>query len=212
MPDLTEVDSIDQMSELSAIQNNLIDVEVFDQLNISIKNQYINFQNLGVDLLKNIKDPKILEYILNEFTQYVNDYITPITDIYDNTYDNSTLKLRVYSFICIDCYLTITPSFLEAIKVFDYNSFESYYINVLKSDSSYFKANFVKIIKNIKTNIEKLKTLDESIKNDRNYQELLNKYTFYLQLMNFGNIENFLENYFKPMLSTNENDIIWRIS
>jgi hypothetical protein len=212
MPDLMEVDSIDQMNEINVIQNNLIDVEVFNDINREIKKQYMEFQNLGTNLLNDIEDPKILDYVLTEFIDYVNNYITPITELYSNKYDNLKLKLRVYSFICVDCYLTITPSFLETVNVFDYPSFESYYYNTLKGDSSFFKANFVKVIKNIKTNIEKLKTLDDNIKNDRNYRELLNKYNFYVQLMNFGNVENFLENYFKPMLIINENDIIWRIS
>lgn len=212
MPELAEVDSIDHISERDVIQNNLVDVEEFESINLGIKDQYINFQNLGVNLLKNIKDPKISEYVSDEFLQYTNDYITPVTDFYNNKYNNSLLKSRVYSFICIDCYLTIIPSFLEEIKVFDYNSFEKYYNNVLKSNSSFFKANFVRIIKDIKTNIEKLKTLDDSIKTDRNYKDLLDKYNFYVQLINFGDIEQFLENYFKPMFAANEDDIIWRLS
>lgn len=208
--DLIEVDSINDLKN----QENVINGEILQNHNSNIKEQYLEFINLGTNLLDNIEDQNILSIVLSEFLEYVHENITPVTNFeqYDIEGDSIEIGTKIYNFLCVDCYNTIIPNFLEIIQVSTFEEFETYYLKQLKGDSSFFKANFVKSIQTIKNNIQKLQKLDKTIKNDKNYQDLLEKYKFYVQLMNFGNVQNFLDNYFKPVFAKNESDIIWRIS
>jgi len=185
--------------------------EIFHNVNESIKKQYLEFTDLGNDLISEVENQHIKQIVLSEFLEYFHNNISPIED-YTNNQDSVELGIKIYNFLCIDFYNTILPSFLESVNVSSFEEFESYYLNNLNGNDAYFKANFVRSIRTIRDNIDKLKGLDKSIGNDKNYQCLLKKYVYYVELMNFGHIDNFLENFFKPVLAKNESDIMWRIS
>jgi len=211
MSDLQEVESLEDLSPGNKIQ--YIDYNEFHSTNEIITNQYIEFENLGINLINDIKDKKIRKIVLSEFINHFHENISPIIDFQKTQIDGDEdkLGLKVYTFLCIDCYLTIIPKFLEGLNIYSINEFERYYYETLDADPSNFKANFVKSIQDLYKNIKNLESLDKTIKNDENYKKLVKKYEFYISLMNFGNINNFLNNYFRPVLSKNEVDIAWRI-
>lgn len=204
---ISEVDSIYDLNQ----KQKHFDFELFNNINAIIKDQYINLDNLGVNLLFDNEyeiEENILSPILNELLDYTHEFITPI---FEFNYDLE-LGRMIYEFTCVDCYNTIIPAFLENINVYSYESFELYFKKKLKSNNNYFKANFVKSIQNILINIKKLEAFDDKIKDDENYKKLIDRYDYYVNLMNFGNTSGFLENYFLPILSKNEYDLISKIS
>jgi len=212
MPDLQETESVENLSKRE--RDQLLDYDRYVSINEMLKNQYIEFEDLGTNLLSDIEDKQILNAVLTDFTDYFHNNISPIVEYQKSQIDGNTdqLGLKVYKFLCVDCYLTIIPKFLEELKIYSINDFERYYYETLDATPSSFKANFVRSIRDLYNNIKKLEKLDKTIKNDGNYKDLIRKYEFYIELMNFGNIDNFLNNYFRPVLSKNENDITWRIN
>ena len=191
------------------------DQNTLDDLNNNIKNQYIEFNDLGIDLIENINNTQIVNIILEEFVDYVNEYITPVMNFKESeifgTLNKTNLGLKLYNFLIIDCHITIIPNFLDINHISTFLEFERFYNISLKHDPSLFKANFIKSIQKILNNIQKLEKLDKTIKYDKNYKLLVKKYQFYIESINFGNIDNFLDNYFNPMLSKNIDDILIRI-
>ena len=210
--DLQEIDSIEHVNPEKL--PNVINRDVFESYNDNLKQQYVEFINLGSNILENVEDELVMSLLLKEFLEHVHNHFSPILDYYENQLNTNFINLgkQIYEFFCVDCYTTIIPGFLENIKVINLEEFERYYSKKLNNTPAYFKGNFVKSIQNIEKNIQNLKSLDKNIKYDKNYQKLLSKYNFYVQLMNFGHIDNFLENYFKPVLAKNESDIVWRVS
>jgi len=211
MPDLQETESLEDLSNQDKSQ--ILDYDKYESVNEMLKNQYIEFENLGINILEDVNNKQVINAVLSDFVDYFHNSISPIMD-YQKSQINGDIEdigLKVYKFLCIDCYLTIIPRFLDEQKLFTITEFERYYHDTLNLKSSNFKANFVKSIQDLYKNIKKLESLDKTIKNDENYKELIEKYKFYIDLMNFGNIDNFLNNYFRPVLLKNGKDMMWRI-
>jgi hypothetical protein len=185
------------------------DLDKYYQLNNTIKDQYINLNNLGVNFLSDDEYPDdVMSMVLNELLDYTHEHITPILE-FEHTIE---LGKTIYEFVCVDCFNTIVPAFLEANNLYSYDSFELYFNKKLKGNVNYFKANFAKAIQNIIINLRKLEVLDKKIINDSDYNNLLDRYEFYLNLINFGNSASFIENYFVPLLAKNEYEIISKIA
>lgn len=212
MSDLQEIESIENLPKRE--QRNFLDYDKYYAVDEMLKNQYIEFENLGISVLDEVDDDEVIKRLMTEFAEYFHINISSIVNYEENELDGSIDKLgkKVYKFLCIDCYLTLIPRFLEELKIYTISEFDRYYYQTLNGNVDKFKANFVRSIQSMCKNIKQLEKLDKTIKNDSNYMELINKYEFYIKLMNFGNIENFLNNYFRPVLSKNENDIAWRIN
>ena len=189
------------------VNQNKIDDIIFDQLNEIIKNQYINFNNLGSNLLDHITDP-YKQLILDDLITYYSENYSPLSIELHNTTD---LGLKLYSFICIDFYNTILPSFLEYNNFFSYIEFEKYINNRINNIEN-VKINFIKIIQEIILKFNNLQKLDQFISKDEKFIELINKYDFYQILFNMVDIKQLLENYIMPMFIKNEEDTIWKIN
>ena len=144
---------------------------------------------------------------------YVNDNYMSIVD-----FDSSIIlpqKLLetgnfVYNFICVDCYNTIIPNFLNYANCNSLESFDSLIQNKFRGDYSLVKANLVKIIKNIIDELLKLQRIDASVQTDEMYQKLLFKFSYYMELVDFGDTEKFTNNYIRPLLTKNIDSILWR--
>jgi len=184
-----------------------IDYVVFDQLNEIIKKQYIDFNNLGSDLLKSINDP-YKQMILDDLIIFYNDNYSPLAT---ELHDPKDLGLKLYSFICIDFYNTILPSFLEYNNINNYSEFEIYLSNKMKYDMANIKIQFIKIIQEIILKFNNLQKLDKFISNDTQFIDIVEKYNFYQILLNMADIQLLLENYIIPVFIKNEEDTIWKI-
>jgi tetratricopeptide (TPR) repeat protein len=210
--DLNSIDVIENISP-TLIPDNYTDYSELVETENTIKQQYVNLENLGINLINNI-NPLFISTIYAELLNYTNNNYLSIVD-----YDASIIlpeKLlevgeNVYNFICVDCYNMIIPQFLIATGCTSLESFDLLIKNKYKNDYSIVKANLVKTINNIIDELLKLQRLDKTIQTDEKYQKLLRKCTYYIELVDFGNTEKFINNYVRPLLVKNLSSILWRI-
>lgn len=213
--DMNTIESITHAS-IADLQNdnNILDREELEAVNNEIKDQYVNFNNLGQDILKSIEN-KLKSHILGEMLEYVNNNYTAIIN-----YDESMISVNkrievgtyVYKFFVVDCYNSLLPNYLNSINVSSIEQFDLYLKNVLDNDATNFKTNFIKVIQAVVNTLAKLGGLDRKIIKDANYQEIIRRYGFYIELINYGDTNDFLFNYIKPVLIKNMQDIVWRMS
>ena len=202
----------DSIHDIKSIDS--IDGDYLNRIRAIIEGQYIDFDNLGINMVDKI-ELKYQIILIDEFFEYVHNQYTPIVN-YDQAMIAPNIKyivgLKVYQFISSDFYLTIFPSLLEELNTYSYN--ELYRYVEINSDENYqkIKASIIKCIKRIYDNVKKLEGIDKNIVKDRNFKELLDKYSFYIKLINFGNIDNFVNNFCLPMFEVNEYEIISKLS
>ena len=207
-----DFNSVDSVYNLTTIPDNFMSDEDLETNEEVIQNQYINFNNLGVNLIDNL-DSIYKSNIYANMLDYVNDNYLSIVD-----FDSSVIlpqKLMetgnyIYNFVTIDCYNTILPNFLNHMNCNSLDGFDSLIQNKFKSDYSLVKANLVKIIKNVTDELLKLQRIDTSVQKDEMYQKLLFKFSYYMELVDFGDTEKFVNNYIRPLLVKNIDSILWR--
>ena len=207
-----DLNDIDDIKNVAIVPLNYVDYLELEANEGVIIDQYENFNNMGIDLITNIDKTFISDIYLN-MLDYVNDNYMSIVDL-----DGSIIlpqKLLetgnfVYNFICVDCYNTIIPNFLNYANCNSLESFDSLIQNKFRGDYSLVKANLVKIIKNIVDELLKLQRIDASVQTDVMYQKLLFKFSYYMELVDFGDTEMFTNNYIRPLLTKNIDSILWR--
>ncbi len=208
-----DMNSLDSIENAILIPNNFISDEELSSYESIIIDQYVNFNNLGINLINNV-DKAYTSDIFANMLDYVNDNYLSIVD-----FDSSIIlpqKLietgsAVYNFICVDCYNTVIPNFLNNTNCTTLDSFDSLIQYKFKGDYSLVKAHLVKIIKNVVDELLKLQRIDISVQKDEMYQKLLFKFTYYMELIDFGDTELFVNNYIRPLLAKNLDSILWRI-
>ena len=207
--DLNDIDSI---KNVMIVPQNFVNYEELEANEEVIKDQYINFNNLGVDLISNI-DRTFLPDIYANMLDFVNETYLSITDFDTSTVLPSKLMETgkiIYEFVCIDCYNTIVPNFLNHMNCSSLDNLDYLIQTKFKGDYSLVKANLVKIIKNITDELLNLQRIDSSVQTDVMYQKLLFKYSYYMELVDFGETGMFVNNYIKPLLTKNLDSILWR--
>lgn len=208
-----DLNSIDVIENVINIPVDFIDDEELEMNENIIKEQYINFNNLGINLIDNI-DKSFKADIFANMLNYINDNYLSIVDL-----DSSIILPQklietgnyIYNFICVDCYNTIIPNFLNYTNCNTLEGFDSLIQNKFRGDYTLVKANLVKIIKNVVDELLKLQRIDTSVQNDEMYQKLLFKFSYYMELADFGDTEKFINNYIRPLLIKNIDSILWRI-
>jgi len=212
MPDLNTFDNIGSSTQIVLVQDDYIDRDTLEELEEPIKEQYINFKSMGVDLTKDI--PQLYLYaIYGNLIDFVNENYTAITE-YDTVRISPQKVLEigkyVYSFITTDAALNILPNYLIKIDSFTIDQFESYIRHKLSNDSTKFKASFVTSIREVVDRLNGLQRLRKAVAKDQNYRYLLKKYMYYMELVNYGDSDRFLYNYILPVLRINFEEILWR--
>jgi hypothetical protein len=208
-----DFNDIDVIENVIIMPNNFINNEELEMNEEIIKDQYINFNNLGINLIENI-DKTYRADIYANMLDYINDNYLSIVDL-----DSSTILPQklietgnfIYNFICVDCYNTIIPNFLNSMNINTLDGFDSLIQNKFHGDYSIVKANLVKIIKNIVDELLKLQRIDANVQKDKMYQNLLFKFSYYMELVDFGDTEMFVNNYMRQLLVKNLDSILWRI-
>lgn len=211
--DMNSVDTLSSSTNINFIpDDDIIDYDYLEQIEEPIKRQYIEFESLGADLINNIPD-KYLQIIFRNLIEYVNENYTAVTE-YDTVSVSPQKLLQVgryiYSFICIDCPFTILPNYLNKIEAATIDQFDSYLKNRLANSSGKFKASFAESINSVLDKLQYLQKLRKDVIKDQNYQFLVTKYKYYIELVNYGESNRFLENYLRPVLHKNFSEIIWR--
>lgn len=214
MLDLNDIDSIHGISSTDIqMSNDIMDRSLLDNYEEQIKEQYENLENLGSDFLSDVPlNYKLI--IMEELLEYINDnYIGIIS--YNLTEASPSKKIEigslVYSFICVDAFNTIIPNYLNNINCTNIEQFDKYYINNLKSDVDAFKSSFINTILSIIQNLNNLELLDKKAVQNENFIHLKKKYQFYIELVNYGDCNNFLNNYFRPIILKHMSDLLWRM-
>ncbi len=208
-----DMNDIDSIENVMIVPNNFVKYEELEASENIIKEQYVYFNNMGVDLISNI-DKLFIPDIFYNMLEFVNETYLSITD-----YDTSIILPQrlleighlVYDFVCVDCYNTIIPNFLNHINCNSLDTFDHIIQYKYRGDYALIKANLVKTIKTIIDELLKLQRIDSSVQTDMMYQKLLFKYTYYMELVDFGDTEMFINNYVKPLLLKNIDSILWRI-
>ncbi len=209
--DLNSVDTF-HSSTFASFPNEELDHDEMMELEEPIENQYKEFESLGADLTKEIPQ-EYLRHIFGRLIEYVNENYLSIID-YDTAVVSPTKTIQighlVYSFICVDNYFNILPNYLKRIECYTIDQFDKYLKNKLENDHANFKASYITTIKSVVERLQNLQRLKGNVKTDKNYVHLLNKYTYYIQLVNFGESERFVYNYIRPLLIKHFDDILWR--
>lgn len=173
----------------AAMYNKLmIDNEREDVLKIAVQDQYINFNNLGNNLLQyNIySDGNFAEFIT-----FVNDNYIPITNIdYILTTPKQIQALGrfIYELLTVDLINTILPKILKSQNCLP----EA----LITSD---FKMLLFEILMD---RIEVLRQMVSEVNNSNLKRELV-KWSYYLELFD-TNLENFQLNVIEPLINTYE--------
>ena len=211
--DTNSIDVVDNISPI-LIPNNYNDYEQIEAVEETIKDQYIKFENLGVNLLINSPNDNFKYEILANMINYVNENYLNISDFDADIILPEKLMetgITIYQFLCIDCYNIIIPRFLSINNCYTLDGFDIMIKNRYKNNYSIVKANLVKTIKGVIDELTKLQLIDRTIQNDTQYKSMLMKFAYYVELVDFGDTEKFINNYFRPLLSKNFDSILWRI-
>ena len=59
--------------------------------------------------------------------------------------------------------------------------------------------------------LQKLQTISPIVKNDNNYNKLLGKYLYIEELISLCDIDKFLTNFIRPVISKYISDIVWKL-
>jgi hypothetical protein len=210
--DITTLDSI-QHAVIET--NDYIDRDELSAFEDDIKQQYIEFDNLGIDVLSNLNFPNknYLIEIYQDLLSYVNENYISIVD-YDNTM-SSIQKLYevgeyVYKFICVEGFNSIIPKFVSNLECTDIDQFDQALRIKFGYNFNLIKASLLKCAKSTSEEFLRLQKIDPTIINDANYLRLVNRHSYYIELIDFGNTERFITNYIRPVLSKNFAQILWR--
>jgi hypothetical protein len=200
-----------------------VDNELLEFFNNCIKDQYVNLNNIGVNYFdlweqdENYQDLDFTPYklfIYSEMLEYINTNYLSI-DNYENIIISPQQRLLIgdyiYDFISMDMINVIITNYMETCKCTDIEQIDNHFRRYLYGRQEKWKSYVIKIINKIIKQLENLKRLDIKIKNDPNYQNLLHKYIFYSELINFGDNTNLIEGIFRPIIIRYKDDILWKL-
>lgn len=215
MFDLNVSDGVEHTSIVDLQSNEqIIDRQELEMIEETITRQYIDFENLGANLLTSVP----LKYKMPIFERmliHINENYTAITNM-DQALASPNKMIEVgdlvYRFFVIDCFYTFVPNYLNKINCINVEQFRQYFQKTLKNDINSFKADFIKIIKTVVDQLLNLQKLDRTANENKDYRQLLRRNGYYMELINFGDSSNFVFNYFEVMLLKNESEIIGRLT
>ncbi len=209
--DLNSVDTF-HSSTLASFPHEELDHDEMLELEEPIENQYKEFESLGADITKEVPQEHLI-HIFARMIDYVNENYLSIID-YDTVVVSPTKTIQIgkliYSFICIDNCFNILPNYLKKIECYNIDQFDKYFQNKLGNDPAKFKASYLESISDVVRRLQGLQKLKSNVRSDRNYQNLLNKYTYYIELVNFGESDRLIFNYIRPVLIKHFDEILWR--
>lgn len=190
-------------SQEETADGSIVNYEEYENISNLLKNQYVDFNDLGSNLLSKIENNDIKDMICLDLIDFIDENYLDIdqyvVDKSQKTIVNNLAK-NVYNFLFIDMYISIIPNFLETNKIYSLDEFKLYY--GAKNDDE-IKNEFVKTIDNIYKNVKKLESFDETIKNDEKYLRIIKKFYFYKNVLNMSESGKFINNYLLPMIHKN---------
>lgn len=193
-------------------QDQFFDQEIYTENHDIIFNQLEDFNNLGQDMFKELDlAEKYEDRILLDIIDFVKENYLNLAD---KDYIQNSTQLRtngklIYQFLCVDCFNVILPKLLEQFNIQNIDQFDKV-INRNITDINYIKTQFITNISEILNNLLKLQKIDHTISNDNSYKLLVNRFGYYLELIDFSDSYNFTENYIRPVINKYFNQLLWR--
>lgn len=181
-----------------------------------LKQQYINFENMGIDLISDIDDDnEELRTALYEMVEFIHNQYLPIIH-YDTIMISPTEFMSsartIYNLFCVDFYNVIIPNYLENINCLDIDQFDKYFDNTLNGEPQNVRTGFIKVLLNVCDKLKKLSTIDPTIKTNKGFSSLLTRYNSYAEIINFNESTDLVMNYFRPLFIKNKDNLIWRLA
>lgn len=206
---ITEVDSITDLLNNDNPNYNSEFLDIHNQ----IKSQYIDFEGVGVDLLSDLSvDKQII--VLKPMIEYIHYEIIPLLnfDIMQTDVKSLvTLGTYIYSFYCVDLATSLIPHLLTKLKIESIIQFDKHVNLTIAKQPEKLKTDTIYAVSEILTRLNNLKSIDTYIKNDGDYKKLIEKYSFYYELINFSDINILLIDVIRVMFRKNIESILWRI-
>jgi len=208
MLELQNFDSVNNLVYFDS--SDFFDEEQYIETKNVIFDQIQDFNNLGQDLLSN-QPEDIKNKILTDIIEFAKEnYINIVdTDYILNKTQLQKIGGLIYNFLCVDCFNTIIPKLLEKLNCQNIEQFDLIVNKKNKQDPSFIKKQLLLDIGEITQKLIKLKDLDPTIANDTSYKNLVGRFGYYLEIIDFSDINNFLNNYIRPVLNKCFNQILW---
>lgn len=199
------------------VHEAIAEKELRDQIDENLKKQYQNLDELGVNYLNNINniiDNNSKIFIYNNMLSYIHNNIINIPDIdaIDDDFNRLILISEyVYEFICVDTVNSIIPALMELLNISTVEDFDLI-INLKYNESpNKLKEDLLQTIHITLNQLQKLQTISPIVKNDNNYNKLLGKYLYIEELISLCDIDKFLTNFIRPVISKYISDIVWKL-
>jgi len=188
-----------------------------DNLKENFRQQFIELENLGENLLNTFKDDlkdKDKCEIFTELVKYVDKHYVTIADM-ENLDDGVDRILTggkyIYEFICVDNIMSLLPALMELLNVSSVDEFDGV-INAKYADNiGVFRKDYLKTIQITIDQLTKLQNLSPNVIKDDSYQSLLGKYYYYQDIIEYGDMEMFLNNYVRPVINKFQGELLWKM-
>lgn len=199
------------------VHEAIAEKELRDQIDENLKKQYQNLDELGINYLNNINniiDNNSKIFIYDNMLSYIHNNIINIPDIdaIDDDFNRLILISEyVYEFICVDTVNSIIPALMELLNISTVEDFDLI-INLKYNESpNKLKEDLLQTIHITLNQLQKLQTISPIVKNDNNYNKLLGKYLYIEELISLCDIDKFLTNFIRPVISKYISDIVWKL-
>lgn len=215
MIDLNDIDTVEHVSNTNDIKNDnsFINMDEFIIENSRIKEQYIKFENLGINKIDSIDNEQVRILIFKELIWYVHNNYFPIPnyeDIFISSLKCDEMGKLIYEFIVIDLYNMIIPNFFTLNKIIGISDVDKFITLNLKNDLMQFKNELIKSINEIINKLKNVENLDKDLKSNDNFQQIINKLIKYIQIINFADITLF-HSFIRMYIMINEEDLYKKI-
>lgn len=193
-------------------EDEFFDREKYTEYKAVIFNQLESLNNLGQNLFKEFDlEDSIKNKILYDIIEYVKEnYLNLADKDYILTQAQLTITgMLLYEFLCVDCFNIILPKFIDELKIQNIIQFDKL-MTRKNADINFIKTQFINNISEIVNNLLKLKKIDHTIADDEPYKALISRFGYYLELIDFGESDNFVSNYIRPVLNKYFDQLLWR--
>ncbi len=206
MFDLNTINSVENMVYYDP--NNYFNNDEYTEIKSIVFNQLEDLENLGQDFIESFEfsNDEIKTKIFKDIIDYVQENYLVLADK-DYILNSKELNKNghlIYRFVCVDCFNILIPKILES---FDLQSIIQYDKLISRKE---LKTVLIDGIKDILENLLKLQKIDTTIKEDKYYQTLVERFGYYLELVDFSNSDKFNTNFVRPVLNKHIEQLLWR--
>jgi len=207
---MLEIQTIDHIDNL-VYYTNYCDMEEYTARKEIIFNQLRDFNDLGVNLLKDIEEGDIKNMIYSDIIEYArNNFL----NLYDKDYILTDAQLKqtatiIYELLCVDCFNIIIPRILEELEIQTVKQLDRI-LMFNRNNKNFIKKKMTEHLEGILKYLVKLKNLATAISENENYKDMMRRFGNYLELIDFSDNETFVDNYLRPVVNKHFTQLLWR--